>query len=63
MINSNKVTQCVEFICQTGCDSVQATITSIEQGRVVPQIAGLEPEESAAVLRELKAVMAVYNEP
>lgn len=53
--------QCVEALCQNGCEAVRATIAALEQGLPAVGTEGLTEAERAAVLRELKAVMAVYT--
>jgi len=33
----------------------------MDRGHVLPELADLEPEERAEVLREIKSIMAVYK--
>jgi len=61
MVNSEQVSQCIEVLCQCGCDAVRATISAMESGAVVPQVNILSEDERRMVLQELKAVMAVYD--
>jgi hypothetical protein len=61
MVNSEQVSQCIETLCQCGCDAVRATISAMESGAVVPQVETLSDDERRMVLEELKAVMAVYD--
>lgn len=61
MDHSDKVQQCIETLCIGGCDAVRTVIRNLEQGLQVPQADGLEPDERAAVLAELKSIMAVYD--
>lgn len=61
MMNSEQLSQCIEALCQCGCDAVRATITAMESGLVVPQVETFSEEERQKVLDELKAVMAVYD--
>ena len=61
ILSSEQVTQCIDALCQCGCDAVRATITAMEAGIVVPQIETLDEGERRMVLHELKAVMAVYD--
>jgi 4-hydroxy-3-methylbut-2-en-1-yl diphosphate synthase IspG/GcpE len=60
-MNSEQLSQCIDALCQCGCDAVRATITAMESGVVVPQVETLSEEERQVVLEELKAVMAVYD--
>jgi len=60
-MESEKVTRCVESLCQSGCDAVRATIRAMEAGEPVAQSEGLSTEERQAVLVELQAIMAVYD--
>lgn len=61
-MDSNKVNQCVEACCENGCEAVRATISRIELGENIEQVYGLDAQEAATVLRELKVIMAVYDE-
>ena len=61
-MSSEQISQCIEVLCQCGCDAVRATISAMESGAVVPQVEILTEEERRLVLNELKAVMAVYDE-
>lgn len=56
-----KVTECVETLCEAGCDAVRATIKAMEAGHEVAQTTGLSGEQQDRVLEELKAIMAVYD--
>ena len=60
-MDTKQVNQCVDALCQCGCDAVRATIEAIEVGAKVPQLQTLGSEEREVVLDELKAVMAVYD--
>lgn len=60
-MSSEQVSQCIEVLCQCGCEAVRATITAMESGAVVPQVQTLSEEQRKMVLNELKAVMAVYD--
>lgn len=61
MTDSDPISQCVEALCQCGCDAVRATITAMETGHAVAQVAGLSDQQRQKVLVELKAIMAVYD--
>lgn len=54
------VEACVERICQKGCRAVWGEIERLERGEVLPEVAGLDGDQRAAVLAELRSVMAVY---
>lgn len=45
-----------------GCEAVRATISRIELGADIEQAYGLDAQETASVLRELKVIMAVYDD-
>jgi hypothetical protein len=60
-LSSEQVTQCIDALCQCGCDAVRATIVAMESGIVVPQVETLSEAERLMVLQELKAIMAVYD--
>jgi hypothetical protein len=55
------VEKCVERLCQKGCQAVWADIDALEAGEQLSETRNLGPAEIAAVLAELKAVMAVYK--
>lgn len=61
-MNQQKIYDCVEALCQSGCDMVRATIGAMESGQDIAQTQGLAHEEERAVLRELKTIMAVYDQ-
>lgn len=60
-MSSEQVSQCIDALCQCGCDAVRATISAIESGVEIPQVKTLSEDERRMVLDELKAVMAVYD--
>ena len=60
-MDTKQVNQCVDALCQCGCDAVRATIKAMELGAEVPQLQTLASAERMLVLQELKAVMAVYD--
>lgn len=53
--------QCIETLCHKGCTEVLHLIAEMEQGRLPEEVAHLGETERQAVLRELKAIMAVYE--
>ena len=59
--DSEQLSECLEALCQCGCEAVLATIAAMEAGQTVPQIEQLTEEERAIILSELKSVMAVYG--
>lgn len=61
MSDNDGISQCVEALCQLGCDSVRTTIAALEAGHPVAQVEGLDAEQRQRVLAELKAIMAVYD--
>jgi len=61
-MDQQRIAQCVEILCQQGCTEVRSTIVRIESGADIPQTEGLSSEEILAVLEELKAIMAVYDQ-
>ena len=60
-MNERLIEQAVENLCKKGCRAVWADIESLEAGRRVPETIGLTHGERDRVVRELKAVMAVYE--
>ena len=62
MSDSDPISQCIEALCQCGCDAVRATIAAMETGQAVVQVAGLSDPQRQMVLAELKAIMAGYDQ-
>ncbi len=58
-----KINRCVETLCQKGCSEVTRIIGMLERGEALPETTELDAAERAEVLRELKAIMAVYDRP
>ena len=61
-MNQAKIHECIEALCEKGCDEVNRTIQKMEQGETVEEAAGLAADEHQVVLQELKSIMAVYQE-
>lgn len=61
-MDTKQVNQCVDALCQCGCEAVRATIQAMEVGADIPQLQTLNQQEREVVLDELKAVMAVYDD-
>jgi len=57
----NEVDVCIERICDLGCGEVYRIIDLMERGDVVLELNGVNTGIHEAVLRELKAIMAVYD--
>lgn len=55
------IEQCVENLCHKGCRAVWGDIETLENGGQLAETKGLDADEVRAVVRELKAVMAVYE--
>jgi hypothetical protein len=62
MHESPTVEHCIELLCHKGCRQVWREIEALEQGEELPETRGLNAQERAYVLTELKAVMAVYGD-
>ena len=60
-MNHQRVEKCVEKLCHKGCRAVWGDIDALEAGRSLPEATGLTRAEIKAVIKELKAVMAVYE--
>jgi len=61
-MNDTKITQAVEAICSMGCESVNAIIATIEAGSVVEGLSQYSENEIVIILKELKAIMSVYDD-
>ena len=55
-----QIAACVESLCQKGCMAVRADIRLLEQGKALPETAGMDPQRVRLILQELKSIMAVY---
>ncbi len=60
-MDKRRIDDRVELLCQKGCKALWADIDLMDRGHVLPELADLEPEERAEVLREIKSIMAVYK--
>lgn len=61
MSDGERISQCVEALCECGCDAVRETIVALEQGVPVAAVTSLDDKQRRLVLAELKAIMAVYD--
>ena len=61
-MSTNKIHQCVETLCNNGCEAVRTTINDMEKGIEPEQAQELDRQEIETVLNELKAIMAIYDE-
>ncbi len=61
MSDGERISLCVESLCEFGCDSVRSSIAALEQGQPVAGTEGMNDEQRRQVLAELKAIMAVYD--
>ena len=60
-MDQDKISRCVELVCEKGCVAVTATIQMLETAISVPEAATLNEMELVSLLQELKAIMAVYE--
>lgn len=60
-MDHQKLAEYLEILCQSGCDTVNATIEAMENNQSSSTTENLTPEERAIVLQELKSIMSVYN--
>lgn len=61
-MRNKQIDQSVEALCQKGCQSVRQDIRLLEQGAILPELAVLDDLTRLAVLKELRAIMAVYGD-
>lgn len=57
-----QINHCLEQICERGCREVNVVISQLEAGKRSTECAVLDEAQTARLLAELKAVMAVYAE-
>ena len=53
--------QRVETLCEQGCRAVMENIEALQAGQTQPAFADLDSAERDLLLRELQAIMSVYN--
>ncbi|MCU7906579.1 MAG: hypothetical protein KZQ76_12200 [Candidatus Thiodiazotropha sp. (ex Epidulcina cf. delphinae)] len=56
------IDQHVEALCRKGCRSVREDIRLLTQGVIPPELKGLDDLAGRAVVKELRAIMAVYGD-
>ncbi len=61
MTNKN-LDKAIESICYKGCTFVNSVIVTLENGKPVDEAENLSQEEITILIKELKGIMAVYNE-
>lgn len=57
-----RIDKTVEVVCQQGCDYVRQVIARLETGELLEVTELREQEDRSEVLRELKAIMCIYDE-
>lgn len=60
-MTEKKVAQAVEAICAMGCNTVNAIIETLESGNESKGLEDFSDEELSLLKRELKSIMAVYE--
>ena len=61
ILDTNTIQHCIETLCSDGCCNVNDYIARLETGEALPQTTHLNLAERQEVLKELKAIMAVYK--
>ncbi|MET0008860.1 MAG: hypothetical protein ABW124_06050 [Candidatus Thiodiazotropha sp. 6PLUC9] len=61
-MGNKQIDQYVEILCQKGCRSVREDIQLLEQGVILPELEALDDLSRQKVLKELRAIMAVYGD-
>lgn len=61
-MDQSKIAHCIEVLCQKGCKEVSLVILALERGEPMAEAQELNEGERQAVLKELKSIMAVYQE-
>ena len=60
-VRGGKIEECIEVLCHQGCSMVYRYISALQQGEEFPEVADLSRAERLLVLRELVAIMAIYD--
>ena len=65
MSKAEKITQCVEVLCNGGCNTVRSAISSLQNNNPVQShehlVNALDEQGRAVLLAELVSIMAVYE--
>jgi len=62
MSESTTCSQCIEEICEQGCTAVRDVIVKLERDQQVEGLDHLDDVQKHIILKELKAVMSVYDQ-
>lgn len=60
-MDHQKLAEYLEVLCQSGCETVNATITAMEKDQSVSATDGLTADERHVILQELKSIMSIYK--
>ena len=58
----HNIDDCIEAICNKGCQAVRLDIQLLRQGRCMPELQGFSAADRQRVLKELEAIMKVYGD-
>jgi hypothetical protein len=58
---SATIEECVEALCNEGCNKVYGYIRALEKGEEFPQVAHFSMEDRRMVLTQLVSIMYVYD--
>jgi len=58
----SQVDRAVDQICELGCTVVSAYIAALQNGESRPEYQSLDAAQRAALLEELRSIMAVYED-
>jgi hypothetical protein len=61
-MRSKQIEECIEILCQKGCRSVREDIRLLERGDILPELRMFDDLARQMVLKELRAIMAVYGD-
>jgi hypothetical protein len=61
-MDQSRIQRCVELVCEKGCTEVLSVIDALADKRAVQETDGFSELEKTAVLAELRAIMAVYED-
>ncbi len=59
---NTRIDQCVEAICQKGCQATRDDLARMAAGEVIEETEHLSEEERQRVHHEIAAIMAVYGD-
>lgn len=62
LVRYHSIEDCVEAICNKGCQAVRSDIDLLRRGGCTPELQGFSAADRQRVLKELQTIMDVYGD-